>query len=261
MQIDKEQLNETVIRIEAIFLKLENTYKKDKLEFFNQVILHTLGYPPKNIELTKEKVKEHSLIYLADPIKEKIVKVKVIEINRLYEQAINKIDFNYPNFHNFLTLLQKVRYETKKKYLDTKDKRYDTVQFLIKMFLNLVYGAINNPLSILRTSMVKPRDFVIQESNRIVLGVLNILIENRIPIFSVETDEIFCGGFDDEIEFRIKLFLEENNLFGMVQNLGDMIFIKKKKWIQLNQYSSKGFINADERLLNTVLEDNLIFKK
>lgn len=170
------------------------------LRFFNYITESCLGIAKTQQKNTPRTAS--SLIYLADIAKEKyIADVDVVCVTNLYPGILTNGDilFNYPDYDKFLITLFELRKEIKKKYIQEKIEIQNIKQLLIKQYLNLVYGAIDNDNSILSSDMKNVRQFIVSQAKSVMLNVASFFLNKSIPMFYINTDELFVPRMDKEM--------------------------------------------------------------
>jgi len=168
------------------------------ITFFNDITTNILGAPLYTHD--KCSTTTNSITYIAESAKEMFISgVDILTINSLYYGAITRLDYNYPNYQEFLDSMFSLRKKMKKEAFNG-DIYHDAnlIQRLIKIYLNLVYGMIDNAQSILTSSHETPRTFVVESSRNAILSITAFLLNKGIPVYYIDTDEIHCGSISLE---------------------------------------------------------------
>lgn len=177
------------------------TYIKDKsyISFFNDLTVLMVGKPNYTHDKTNKTVS--ALVYIPKASKNKYVdSTSVISIDSFYMGVISKLTFNYPKYNDLLETLFHLRKSIKTGlYFDGYDEIKNTVQILIKKYLNLVYGMINNTKSVLTSELDNPQQYIVRESKTAILMIIELLLNRGLPIYYVDTDEIHTGTVSNEI--------------------------------------------------------------
>ena len=180
------------------------------MQFFNYITESCLGIIKDHHNNTPKTAS--SLIYLADIAKEKFIEdVDVVCVANLYAGIFTKgvLDFNYPDYEKFLVALYELRKEIKKKCMQENTELEITKQILVKQYLNMVYGAIDNDNSVLSCSMVNVRQYIAQQAKHVMLNVASFFLNKSIPMFYIDTDEIYVPRMDDDLFKELLNHFEE----------------------------------------------------
>ena len=197
-------------KIEKVFIDYINDHNLTQLNyteeiseisfvtFFNDITSDILGTP----FFTHEKCSNttSSLIYIAESAKEMFISdIDILTINSMYYGVITRLEYNYPQYNELLKDLFLLRKIMKKRAVEG-NLPYDAnlVQILIKTYLNLVYGMIDNARSILTSSHDTPREHIIESSKKAILSITAFLMNKGIPVYYIDTDEIHCGSISLE---------------------------------------------------------------
>jgi hypothetical protein len=168
------------------------------IAFFNDITINILGNPIYSFD--KCATTTSSLTYIAESAKETVItNLDIIEITEMYHGVISRLDYNYKNYPELLQNLFELRKKMKKKVFE-EEIGYDVnlIQMLIKVYLNLVYGMIDNKRSVLTSNLDTPREFIIESSKKAMLNITAFLINKGIPVYHINTDEIHCGSISLE---------------------------------------------------------------
>lgn len=180
------------------------------ITFFNDITSNILGAPLYTHD--KCPTTTNSIVYIADSAKEMFISgVDILTINSLYHGAITRLEYNYPNYPEFLNSMFSLRKKMKKKAFN-EDIYHEAnlTQTLIKIYLNLVYGMIDNAQSILTSAHKSPRSFIVESSRNAVLSITSFLINKGVPVYYIDTDEIHCGSISLENYAELQEFYNDN---------------------------------------------------
>lgn len=189
-----------------------DTFIKDigYLNFFNDITRQCLG----EIKTAKREPTKTSgaLVYMPDAVKDKLVQnFDVLYVTQLYYGIIAKGDmkFNYPNYEEFLKELVALRLELKKRYVESKDGDDALKNILIKIYMNIIYGMLDKPESLVNSQIENPREFVIETSKKVMLTLVSFFLNKSMPIYYMDTDEIFVPHMDEKIRDDLTAFFEK----------------------------------------------------
>ncbi len=173
--------------------------------FFNDITIANLGEP--NFTHKKASQTKGSLVYMPDSVKDKFVShIDIITINSFYFGALVRLEYNYPTYVKFMNDLIVVRKKFKQLVLIEDGETANIAQILIKTYLNLIYGMIDNAQSVLTSSHEAPREFIIDTTKTTILTVASFLTNKGIPIYNIETDEIHCASISLETYVELQEF-------------------------------------------------------
>jgi len=248
MNNDYESVFEDYVLAHSIAPHTIETHFKERgyMTFFNFITVSCLGNP--KVKYSNTAKTTSSLIYLSDAVKEVYIEdVDVLYISNLYPGIMTKGDiaFNYPEYDKFLIALYDLRKEIKQRNIKNKTEVEIATNLLIKYYLNLVYGAINNNTSILSCNTENTREFIVKQAKHVMLNISAFFLNRSIPMYYVDTDEIFIPKMDSKLfEDLVKhynetcgkiintslstLVLERN---GSGEEVQFVIFSNKKKYI------------------------------
>ena len=213
------------------------------INFFNYITIQLLGNP-KQSPIIKQKT-TGALIYFPDEIKEKsISNFDIVSVSNLYYGILTNglIPFNYEKYTSFLSDL----YELRKKYKETLKDQYNeklmSKSILVKCYMNSVYGMINNPSSVLTSKMDNPREFIVEQSKKIMLSVVSFFINKSYPLYYIDTDEMFVPHISET------LFEELQSYF--IKNCSQFTNLNiSKPFISDNQKKLNGYMVAKKRMM------------
>jgi len=232
----------------------ENNLSKDNLDkqlqsigyihFFNSLTVTCLGEP----EFTHDKYNEtsSSLLYVPESTKELLIpSLDIIHISTLYIGIMtnSEIRYNYGNYKEFLIEILELRKQIKKDFYHNNDMHDETIQQLMKMYLNIVYGMIDKADSVLTVDMNNPRKYIVETSKKIMATVVSFYLNRSLPIYHINTDEIFAKHISTDEINELKKYYEymckdlinlniskleiDENEYGMI----GMVIGQKKFWV------------------------------
>jgi len=165
--------------------------------FFNDITSTILGTPLYTHKKCPSTVSP--ITYIAESAKEMFISdIDILTINSMYYGVITRLEFNYENYSELLDNLFELRKIMKKRVFEDTSYDVNLVQSLIKLYLNLVYGMIDNAQSILTSANAAPRAYIVENSKKAILSITAFLINRGIPIYYIDTDEIHCGNIPQE---------------------------------------------------------------
>jgi len=268
-----KEINKTVVRKTFLdFAKAHNLTNGNlidtlsnygNIDFFNNITLSILDKPA----FTHDKNNSNNisaLTYVPHSVKDKFVEsVEIISFNNLYQGIIHNMEFNYENYPKFLRLLFEVRKDLKKEYSETHNNLFDTTQMLIKLYLNMVYGMIDNERSILTSSNSTPRSYITKVGTEAVLTIVSFLLNKSYPIFYIDTDEIHTNKLTDadfnELDSLISKNLNNINTsittIDRENEIRNAYYIAKKRFL-IGNMNSRGMKTPD---INDILKENKKF--
>lgn len=168
--------------------------------FFNDITIGCLGL--RRHDETKSQQTTSALLYVPETVKNTLLSnFNIIYISNLYFGIIasGKIEFNYENFHVFLEELFTLRTKLKKEFIINHDPYIELKIYIIKIYMNCVYGMIDNSSSIISTKIYNPRELIVETARNIMLKTISFFINKTIPIYYVNIDELFIPHIDDTI--------------------------------------------------------------
>lgn len=237
------------------------------VNFFNDLTTVCLGEP--NFTHEKYNQTSSSLVYLSEEAKEKLLSdLDVIYVSRLYYgiKLNGQMKFNYPNFTEFLEALVMERVKLKKEAC----KQNQSMIQLIKIYMNLVYGMLDNPESILTCEMDNPREYIAKTAKIIMATIAQFFINKSKPIYYIDTDEMFVPHLTDEEFGNLKKFFVEkcgslinttiSNIFiEPHEKSAHAIIFTKKRYILTDRVRAQGLKRADDNKI--LLENKKYFGK
>ena len=211
------------------------------INFFNDITAQCLGKVDRS-ERTPTKT-TGALVYLPDSAKDKLIQhFDVVYVTQLYYGVLTsgKMKFNYPNFEQFLKDLVALRLELKKKY-STEKNEYDALKnTLIKVYMNIVYGMLDKPESMVVSGLENPREYVVEISKKVMLSLVSFFLNKSMPVYYVDTDEIYVphmnqstfvdleAYFRKECEQYINIDISTVVIDDNEKDMSAYIFAKKK---------------------------------
>jgi len=194
-------------------LTLENMDEHLKFEtfttFFNTITVNILGAP----KYTHDKSNDTKgpLVYMAEASKERFVdSVDIIAVNSLYYGILGRLEYNYPTYVDFIKNLKEARTDLKKELIkNSKNKTINVTQSLMKVYMNLIYGMIDNVGSVLTSSHKVPREFIVEESKKVILSLASFLVNKSLPIFYIDTDELHTKRLTESQLKELKNYFEK----------------------------------------------------
>jgi len=235
--------------------------------FFNNLTESILGKP--TMECAADNSGISSLIYMPDSVKEKFTQAtSIITINSFYIGIIQKMEYNYKQFPQLCEQLLLVRKETKSQlFNDMLNTELDTLQYMIKVYINIIYGMIDNPDSILRAKNHKPREFIVEESKKLILELVAFLLNNGNSIYYIDVDEIHTSPLNqNDINLLKDMFVNKCNKYINttiatmdIENKASY-YIMKKRYLTMDGHTfNKGIKTIDN--LKTSKENKNFFGK
>jgi len=233
------------------------------IDFFNNITLSILDKP----SFTHNKNNSNnisSLTYVPHSVKDKFVSsVDIISFNNLYQGIMINMEFNYTNYPKLLNLLFEVRKDLKKEYFETRNNLFDTTQMLIKLYLNMVYGMIDNERSILTSSNNAPRSYITKVGTEAVLSIVSFLLNKSYPIFYIDTDEVHTTKllYEDFNELKMTIAQNLNNINTNITyieretKITNAYYIAKKRFL-IGDMNNRGMKSPN---LNEILKENRKF--
>lgn len=200
------------------FIK-DNSIKKHTLDdqlktigyvsFFNDITSRCLGEPL----FTHDKLHQttSSLIYLPDEAKEKaIVGFDIVYISQLYLGIMTNgtLDFNYKGYEEFLKDLVSLRVSLKKSFVDNPSELTEIKIQLIKIYMNIIYGMIDKPQSILTSGLENPREHIVENAKKVVLSIASFFLNKSMPIYYIDTDELFVPHISETIYHELQEYFK-----------------------------------------------------
>lgn len=251
--------------IEKHNLTIKNIDSKIKdigfVSFFNELTIACLGTP--NFTHQKHNQTSTSLVYLSDEAKEKLIcDLDVIYVSNLYYGIMlnENMRFNYNNYKEFLETLYIERNKLKREAY----KQNQTLIYIIEMYMNLVYGMIDKPESIITCDMDNPREYITETAKTVMVNIVDFFINKAKPIYYIDTDEMFIPSLTDEEFDNLKQFFNErcNKLINTTVSTITIdttdkqayaIIFAKKKYILTNSAKTQGLKITDD---NKILVEN-----
>jgi hypothetical protein len=169
------------------------------ITFFNDITTRCLG----DVTFTHEKYHEtsSSMVYVPDSVKETLIpSLDMVYVSQLYFGIMTngKMDFNYTNYEEFLKDLVYSRVQAKKDAYKDGEKNESAMkaQYLMKIYMNLVYGMLDKPEAILTSGLDEPRKYIVETAKSVMANVVAFYLNKSMPVYYVDTDEIFAPHID-----------------------------------------------------------------
>jgi hypothetical protein len=201
--------------IEQNELTLENFEKflteKGYVKFFNDITYSCLGNAQ---TLNKNPTKTTAaLVYLPDMVKEKLItNFDILYVTQLYYGILTKgqLKFNYPNYENFLKELVALRIYLKKQMSDSNNHNDNQLKnILIKTYMNIVYGMLDKSESLIESELENPREYIVETSKQVMLTIVSFFLNKSMPIYYLDTDEIFVPHMTSTIKDELVQYFEK----------------------------------------------------
>lgn len=178
--------------------------------FFNEITESCLG---KAKSFNKQPTKTTgALVYLPDLVKEKLITdFDILYVTQLYYGILTKggLKFNYPNYEQFLKELIELRIFLKKEMHTSKNRVNELKNIIIKTYMNVVYGMLDKTESLLESQLDNPREYVVETSKNVMLSIVSFFLNKSIPIYYLDTDEIFVPHMSDTLLCELKQYFEK----------------------------------------------------
>jgi inorganic pyrophosphatase len=215
---------------------LNNYISNERIKFFNTFTITSLGEP--SFTHSKDSTNKIApLLYMPGNTKEQFVNnLSIISINNLYLLAMKKLEFNYSKFHDFIDELLLLRKQLKHKNY----KQYELEIIFIKYYVNSIYGMIDNTRSVLTSSADRPRELITLESQKIVFGIIETLLQHNCPVYYVNVDEIYTS-LDDST----RKLLNDNQIID-IEDSNAFFIAPKKLLIGIRQIIGLKEVNEKE---------------
>jgi len=237
---------------------IDNTLKNiGYVTFFNEITIKCLG-KTKTLSVSALKNKTSSLIYLPDNVKEKhIENFDILCVTNLYLGVMSnkQIKFNYKNYADFLEDL----YILRKRIKQTLISEHNDIQIikvqLLKIYMNIIYGIINNSDSVLYADN-NIRHYIVEQTKNVVLKTVSFFINKSCPIYYIDTDEIYVPHITDSQFNELKQYFRDTTSEYTNTTVSDIsvdlnasnlscYIINKKKMIRGNDIIFEGIEKAD----------------
>lgn len=264
-------INENDLNYDALEEQLKN---KGVLNVFNDITTRCLG--SLNATESKNKLKTTSaLVYLPKNSTECMIKsFNKVYVSSLYLGIIcnDEMEFNYKNYKAFLVELFNLRTKLKKDLKTNKNKiieREILVKiYIIKFYLNSIYGMLDNPESVITTSKIDSREYITNKAKEVILELISFFLNNSLPVYYVDTDEIFIPTIPDSLKDEaIAKFIEKNKFINhsiskvVFENCEDQLVIifGKKRMLECDLHKSKIKGNVKCVKNDDVFKENKLF--
>lgn len=256
------------LTLDNVAMKLE---KIGYVSFFNDITTACLGQTS-IIHPKKQNKTSKALIYIPNNVKERVVMgFDMIYVSILYIGIMTngKMQFNYPNYEEFIINLVELRKNLKHDALNNTNNQLKI--YLIKIYINSLYGMIENPNSVISSGLNSPREYIVNTAKNIIAIISSWYLNKSKPIYYIDTDAIFVPTMSPSEFSELKLYFNEksNGLINCkISNLTideneknvSAYIIDKKKWFTVRNNDGrigiKGISLADN---NAILIENKSF--
>lgn len=182
------------------------------ITFFNDITVGCLGQP-KTVHKKRQQTTS-AIVYLPDLVKERLItNFSIVYVSNLYYGIMSNgfIKFNYETYPLFLEILFNLRKELKTRILEGEsDEHTELVQFIIKIYMNVVYGMLDNATSVLSSEMYNPREYVVTQSIKVLLEVISFFFNKSCPLYHINIDDMFVPYVDDNQLIELKKHFKKN---------------------------------------------------
>lgn len=245
------------------------------IEFFNDITVGCLGEP--NTINKKKQQTTSAIIYFPELAKERLISnFDVVYVTNLYYGIISNgcLGFNYYNYSHFLEFLFDLRCSLKKKLMKNYDEETELISYLIKIYMNVVYGMLDNPSSVISTNKVNPREFIVSQAKQVILELVSFFINKSCPIFYIDCDEIFVPHVgSDNLEEAKKYFKKnmdaytntkvstvsiddvDTNLFGYMTGKKKMIYGQKIRTMGFKKIDTAKLLVQNKKYFGKTYKD------
>lgn len=256
------------LTLDNVTMKLE---KIGYVSFFNDITTACLGQTS-IIHPKKQNKTSKSLIYIPNNVKERVVMgfdMLYVSVFYIGIMTNGKMQFNYPNYEEFIINLVELRKNLKHDALNNTNNQLKI--YLIKIYINSLYGMIENPNSVISSGLNSPREYIVNTSKNIIAIIASWYLNKSKPIYYIDTDSIFVPTMSPSEFSELKLYFNEksNGLINFkISNLTideneknvSAYIIDKKKWFKVHNndgyFDIKGISLADN---NAILIENKSF--
>lgn len=256
------------LTLDNVTMKLE---KIGYVSFFNDITTACLGqtsiiHPKKHNKTSK------SLIYIPNNVKERVVMgfdMLYVSVFYIGIMTNGKMQFNYPNYEEFIINLVELRKNLKHNALNNTNNQLKI--YLIKIYINSLYGMIENSNSVISSGLNSPREYIVNTSKNIIAIISSWYLNKSKPIYYIDTDAIFVPTMSPSEFSELKLYFNEksNGLINCkISNLTideneknvSAYIIDRKKWVTVRNNDGhigiEGISLADN---NAILIENKSF--
>ncbi len=175
------------------------------VNFFNTITISCLGQPP--IKYHNNTHSSGSLIYLPNATQDRIIQnLDIIYVSNLYAGILSNshMQYNYSGYEKFIQDLINLRKETK--HLERSDL-YDMRIYIIKYYLNLIYGMLNKDTSVISSSLDSPREHVSQTAKEVIIHMAGYFLNKSKPVYYIDGDSIYVPHIIDIIDLKLHFSL------------------------------------------------------
>lgn len=182
------------------------------INFFNEFTIECLGKPTTQFKSTSQT--SSSLVYLPDASKELLIpQLDIVYVTQLYCGILTKgnLKFNYKNYELFLKDLFKLRVNVKKRIKDAYKDIDDLIikNAFIKIYINVIYGMIDKPESILSSELDNSRAYIVETAKKVVATVASFFLNKSLPVYYIDTDEMFVSTISDEVFSELESYYND----------------------------------------------------
>ena len=256
------------LTLDNVTMKLE---KIGYVSFFNDITTACLGQTS-IIQPKKQNKTSKSLIYIPNNVKERVVMgfdMLYVSVFYIGIMTNGKMQFNYPNYEEFIINLVELRKNLKHNSLNNTNNQLKI--YLIKIYINSLYGMIENSNSVISSGLNSPREYIVNTSKNIIAIIASWYLNKSKPIYYIDTESIFVPTMSPSEFSELKLYFNEksNGLINFkISNLTideneknvSVYIIDKKKWFKVHNndgyFDIKGISLADN---NAILIENKSF--
>lgn len=232
------------------------------VRFFNELTESCLG---KAKTFNKQPTKTTAaLVYLPDLVKEKLItNFDILYVTQLYYGILAKggLKFNYPNYEQFLKDLIELRIHLKKEMRDTRNPTNELKNILIKTYMNVVYGMLDKSESLVESQLDNPREYIVETSKHVMLSVVSFFLNKSMPIYYLDTDELFVPHLTPEILNELKQYFEKECSHIIDTNVSTVVVDDDETNINAYILAKKKMIVASGRKSRTSGLDKVVDEK
>jgi len=233
------------------------------LEFFNTITVNVFGTP--KFTHAKSNNSSSKLIYLAGNAKAKLLSdINPVTVPHLYLGVLTngKLEFNFPNYVDFIHELLILRKKIKTDITTcNSSNKLNIVQLLITTYLNLIYGMLEKPESVLTANIENPREYISETTKIIILKIASFYINRRIPVYYICVDKLFVPVISKDRENELNDFFTNecsDDINTTIANLdiGEVqsaFVLSKKQYICGQKFHARGVKVVDD---DEVLTEN-----
>ena len=163
------------------------------VNFFNEITISCLGEPVSKFPITKDKISSVLLYSPAESKNTHIHNFDIIYIDRLYAGILTNglMKYNYAGYENFIINLFNLRKELKQ-HNDL------LLTYIIKYYLNSIYGVLNKPNCVLTSELYNPRNVISKHAKEIISNLANCFLKADKPIYYIRLDKLYIADVNKE---------------------------------------------------------------